>query len=51
MALHMYIRFTYVFEIMYQYLALLAGMAVKLQRAIIDFVEAHEMLQEVASFY
>ena len=41
----------YVFVIMYQYLAHLAGVTVKLLRASIDIVEAHEMIQEVASFY
>ena len=42
-------EFIVVFMIMYQYLAHLAGITVKLQRATIDIVEAHEMIQEVAS--
>ena len=36
---------------MYQYLAHLAGITVKLQRATVDIVEAHEMITEVGSFY
>ena len=36
---------------MYQYLAHLAGITVKLQRATVDIVEAHDMITEVGSFY
>lgn len=36
---------------MYQYLAHLAGIPVKLQRATVDIVEAHDMITEVGSFY
>ena len=36
---------------MYQYLAHLAGITVKLQRATVDIVEAHDMITEVGRFY
>ena len=36
---------------MYQYLAHLAGITVKLQRATVFIVEAHDMITEVGSFY
>ena len=35
---------------MYPYLVHLAGIIVKFPRTTIDFVEAHEMIQEVTSF-
>ena len=44
-------EFIVVFMTMYQYLAHLAGITVKLQRATIDIVEAHDMITEVGSFY
>ena len=44
-------EFIVVFMTMYQYLAHLAGITVKLQTATVDFVEAHEMITEVGSFY
>ena len=43
-------EFTVVFMTMYQYLAHLAGITVKLQRATADIVEAHDMITEVGSF-
>ena len=44
-------EFIVVFMIMYQYLAQLAGITVKPQRATVDIVEAHDMIREVGSFY
>ena len=44
-------EFIVVFMTMYQYLAYLAGITVKLQRATVDIVEAHDMITEVGSFY
>ena len=41
---------SYVFMTLYQYLAHLAGITVKLQRAIVDTLEAHAMITEVRSF-
>ena len=40
-----------VFITMYQYLAHLVGITVKLQRATVDIVEAHDIIIEVGSFY
>ena len=44
-------EFIVVFMTMYQYLAQLAGITVKPQRATVDIVEAHDMITEVGSFY
>jgi len=44
-------EFIVVFMTMYRYLAHLAGITVKLQRATVDIVEAHDMITEVGSFY
>ena len=44
-------EFIVVFMTMYQYLAHLAGITVKLQRATVDIVEAHDMITEAGSFY
>ena len=43
-------EFIVVFMTLYQYLAHLAGITVKLQRAIVDTLEAHAMITEVRSF-
>ena len=43
-------EFIVVLMTLYQYLAHLAGITVKLQRAIVDTVEAHDMITEVRSF-
>ena len=44
-------EFIVVFMTMYQYLAHLTGIAVKLQRATVDIVEAYDMITELGSFY
>ena len=44
-------EFIVVFMTMYHYLAHLAGITVKLQRATVDIVEAHDMITEVGSSY
>ena len=44
-------EFIVVFMTMYHYLAHLAGITVKLQRATVDIVEAHDMITEVGRFY
>ena len=44
-------EFIVVFMTMYQYLAQLAGITDKPQRATVDIVEAHDMITEVGSFY
>ena len=44
-------KFVVVFIKMYQYLAHLAGITLKLQRAAVFIVEAHNMITEVGSFY
>ena len=36
---------------MYQYFAHRTGITVKLQRATVDIVEAHDMIAEAGSFY
>ena len=43
-------EFIVVFMTMYQYLAHLAGITVKLQRETVDIVEAHDVITEVGSF-
>ena len=43
-------EFIVVLMTLYQYLAHLAGITVKLQRAIVDTVEGHDMITEVRSF-
>ncbi|KAK2561865.1 hypothetical protein P5673_015259 [Acropora cervicornis] len=44
-------KFIVVFMTMYQYLAHLVGITVKLQRATVDIVEAHDIITEVGSSY